>query len=463
MSTVLVKSFTHLKDRPNADRALHMLQRVASLVKPIMRKHAWTLPVLSEFFPDNPSLVGLNVNGGQKILLRLRPPHNPETFYEEEQVVLVMLHELTHNVHGPHDDKFYKYLANLETEWEALKRSGYSGEGFLSEGHRLGTNISHNVPQHQARAKALEAAEKRRKVGSLMGRGGRLGGTDIKNLTPRELAARAAERRARDSKACASGADADREAEKAAQESVSSQAIDLTGDNGIIEIDDPRPLAGPSGPSKMTGPMANGRTDTDIPQMPNKELSDDIIIIDDDDVPTDSTKRHSTTAPESLSRALQQTAPKSTVGLGVIQSKNPPPPPARASNQPSEWACPTCTLLNPRSASQCDACLTSRPIDGSEGWKCRVSICPSLRYFKCRDSLLIEADVFDVKLLFYTLSQRLDFLGKVRNGEPAELTNFATVSTFLIVNAMMADLSGCDWRRRYRVAMRGGIKQGSKT
>ena len=58
MSETFVKSYTHLKDRPHADRALPMLQRVASLVKPIMRKHGWVLSVLSEFFPESPNLVG---------------------------------------------------------------------------------------------------------------------------------------------------------------------------------------------------------------------------------------------------------------------------------------------------------------------------------------------------------------------------------------------------------------------
>lgn len=65
MAQSFVKSFTHLKDRPNADRALSMLQRIASLVKPIMRKHSWVLPVLSEFFPDSSNLLGmLPLNGG---------------------------------------------------------------------------------------------------------------------------------------------------------------------------------------------------------------------------------------------------------------------------------------------------------------------------------------------------------------------------------------------------------------
>ena len=53
-----VKSFTHLKDRPKQDQALLLLQRIASLVKPVMRKHGWILPVLAEFFPESPNLLG---------------------------------------------------------------------------------------------------------------------------------------------------------------------------------------------------------------------------------------------------------------------------------------------------------------------------------------------------------------------------------------------------------------------
>ncbi|KAF8973488.1 WLM domain-containing protein [Flammula alnicola] len=232
MPDIFVQSFTHLKDRPHADKALHILQRIASLVKPIMRKRSWVLPVLAEFFPDNPNLLGLNVNMGQKILVRLRPPFSPDTFLPEEDVVQTMLHELTHNVHGPHDDKFYKYLSGLQEEFDALQRSGYAGEGFFSEGKRLGTSVSHNVPPHMARLKALEAAEKRVQTSRVLGRGGRVGGLARNaGLTPRELAARAAEQRIRDEKSCASGADAQREADKAAKESVENKVIDLTLDD----------------------------------------------------------------------------------------------------------------------------------------------------------------------------------------------------------------------------------------
>ena len=58
MTDVYVKSFTHLKDKHRADNALRLLQKTASLVKPIMRKRGWVLPLLAEFFPDTPNLLG---------------------------------------------------------------------------------------------------------------------------------------------------------------------------------------------------------------------------------------------------------------------------------------------------------------------------------------------------------------------------------------------------------------------
>ena len=61
MPDVFVQTFSHLTDKHNADRALEILKRVASLVKPIMRKRNWVLPVLAEFFPDNANLLGIPI------------------------------------------------------------------------------------------------------------------------------------------------------------------------------------------------------------------------------------------------------------------------------------------------------------------------------------------------------------------------------------------------------------------
>jgi hypothetical protein len=40
-------------------------------------------------------MAGNNTNAGQRINLRLRPPGSPDDFYEYDQLVLVMLHEVS--------------------------------------------------------------------------------------------------------------------------------------------------------------------------------------------------------------------------------------------------------------------------------------------------------------------------------------------------------------------------------
>lgn len=315
MPDVFVRSFTHLKDMPKAERALPMLQRVASLVKPIMRKHGWVLPVLSEFFPESTNLLGLNVNGGEKILLRLRPAWASDTFLEEDQVVRVMLHELTHNVHGPHDERFYQFLAGLEDEYDALQRSGYAGEGFFSPGHRLGTGVSHNLPAHLARAKAADAAEKRQNLQAIFRGGGRLGGrnTVLNNLSPRELAARAAERRKRDELECGSGQVALREAAKAAKGSVQTEVLDLTGDDILA-------------------------TAASMPKPANE----------------------SSRKPSSVGRSQDLGRHQNRLHSGTSTSID------------KQWSCSLCTLINDGITLQCGACLAERPSDMSSGWTCLV-------------------------------------------------------------------------------------------
>jgi len=99
------------------------------------------------------------MNGGQKIFIRLRPHYDRTSFLPlERQLVGTLLHEFTHNVHGPHNKNFYALLDKLQDEYGVLRTSGYSGEGFHSVGKRLG--VSHNLPAHLARIKAFKEAER---------------------------------------------------------------------------------------------------------------------------------------------------------------------------------------------------------------------------------------------------------------------------------------------------------------
>lgn len=94
--------------------------------------------------------------------------------------------QLTHIVHGPHDTSFYKLLAELEEEYYDLKRKGYTGEGFHSDGNRLqGTRLN----EYEGRRRGLAAAEKRMKQQLIMGRGGVLGGSKVTDKSMREIVA----------------------------------------------------------------------------------------------------------------------------------------------------------------------------------------------------------------------------------------------------------------------------------
>jgi hypothetical protein len=54
----LIDQYTHMQDMPQADEALHRLRKIASCVKPIMRKRGWRVGTLSEFYPDQKNLLG---------------------------------------------------------------------------------------------------------------------------------------------------------------------------------------------------------------------------------------------------------------------------------------------------------------------------------------------------------------------------------------------------------------------
>ena len=94
----VISEYSHEKGRAREGEALHMLRKVASIVKPIMRQRSWTVGTLSEFYPAENNLLGLNVNRGQKILLRLRHPHSDREFLPLESVVDTMLHECVYGL-----------------------------------------------------------------------------------------------------------------------------------------------------------------------------------------------------------------------------------------------------------------------------------------------------------------------------------------------------------------------------
>ncbi|KVI05808.1 WLM-like protein [Cynara cardunculus var. scolymus] len=194
--------------KPREDEAREILEKVARQVQPIMRKRKWKVKILSEFCPSNPALLGLNVNGGAEVKLRLRRQNNEWDFFPYEQILDTMLHELCHNEFGPHNSDFYNLLEEIRKECEELMAKGItgSGGGFDLPGRRLG-GFSRQPPLSSLRQKALSAAENRVQRGTLLPSGPkRLGGDSSlrASLSPIQAAAMAAERRLHDDLWCAS-------------------------------------------------------------------------------------------------------------------------------------------------------------------------------------------------------------------------------------------------------------------
>jgi hypothetical protein len=80
-----------------------------------MKKHKWSVGILQELSPADATILGLNSNKGQSISLRLRT-NDMEGFRHYPEIRKVLLHELAHNVWGPHDENFHRLNRQLNKE-----------------------------------------------------------------------------------------------------------------------------------------------------------------------------------------------------------------------------------------------------------------------------------------------------------------------------------------------------------
>lgn len=353
----LVNQFQHDSHRPRAAEALAALQKIASLVKPIMRQRNWHVDTLCEFYPDERNLLGLNVNRGQKICLRLRYPGDERQFVPIEEVTDTMLHELCHIVHGPHDQHFHALWDQLRDEHEALVRKGYTGEGFMSDGQRLG---GARLPMHEAKRRARAAAEKRKVLSA--GSGQKLGGTAVKRGTDiRRVIADAAQRRIDIMKGCASGTDQGRQIAKEVE--VKKEGITTTKAGkddededlimqayiDLIQEEDGEKYGRNYIPPSENNP-AGMRATTSLPRHNNPLLAEQASM-------QNVIKQSSGIKPPS--------SPADTKPPTVKSEMKPQTPIVDLIAQPEEpsdtWTCDICTLVNPLQFLICDACSTERP------------------------------------------------------------------------------------------------------
>jgi len=112
---------------PEPATALATLKKLAAdpAIRHVMNMHKFSVGLLTELAPhEAPNLLGLNVNAGQAIKLRLRT-NQYDGFRSYNELRRVLCHELTHNVWGDHDDNFKELNSRLNREVTEFEQSSH--------------------------------------------------------------------------------------------------------------------------------------------------------------------------------------------------------------------------------------------------------------------------------------------------------------------------------------------------
>ena len=257
------------------------------------------------------------------------------------QVLLLKLiiGRLCHNVIGPHNQQFHALWNQLRDEHEELARKGYTGEGFLSQGKRLG---GQRMPVDEARRQARAAAEQRRTLTKNSGQ--KLGGTrHLRGTDIRKLRADAAQRRLEVTQGCASGTnDSDKLAEEASRNGFRTQAEEDDANERaimeafieLIQAEEREKYDSSYVPPSQEHP-AGPRTESSPPPGPSN-------------------------APPAKPKALPS-HPKAMKAAKPSDAPKPVDLTADNSSYDRPWICPTCTLENQSTFLCCDACAGERP------------------------------------------------------------------------------------------------------
>ncbi|KHN95522.1 ubiquitin/metalloprotease fusion protein [Metarhizium album ARSEF 1941] len=118
-----------LQGLPHPETSQRLLLRLTEDpgIKAAMRKHKFTVSLLTEMEPlshtqttheGTSRTLGLNRNQGEVIELRLRTDAH-DGYRDYKTIRKTLCHELAHNVHGPHDRKFWDLCHQIEREVHA--------------------------------------------------------------------------------------------------------------------------------------------------------------------------------------------------------------------------------------------------------------------------------------------------------------------------------------------------------
>ena len=337
-----------------------------------MRVRGWRVGTLAEFLPDEANLLGLNIDRGRAINLRLRYPGDDTQFLPFENVLDTMLHELCHIVHGPHDQAFHALWDKLRDEQETLLRKGYTGEGFLGKGSRLG---GRGVPRHELQRQARSAAERRSQAAVLArGSGTKLGGQGIvRGQNPREIIAAAAERRTRVTRGCGSemtglqrkieheqATSKDKFATTRAEKADEDEAALMQAYIDIIQEEDAKSFGVGYVPPSQENPIGGFSKGNSVQPPPDlRKLREEQLQIERQ--VKEQSRTNSPMIEYEPGAKSKPKPPVSSSSTPASQRKAPTPAPARLPHEEQTWTCEICTLVNPINHLLCGACETERP------------------------------------------------------------------------------------------------------
>ena len=77
---ILIYKIQHLTQFKNSDDGARTLERIANIMKPLLREHNWKVGMLAEFLPIEAGLLGLNTGMGHTIHVRMRHHSDPNQF-----------------------------------------------------------------------------------------------------------------------------------------------------------------------------------------------------------------------------------------------------------------------------------------------------------------------------------------------------------------------------------------------
>jgi hypothetical protein len=171
MSQYRIVKTAELTNRPNPSFAKDLLERLVAATAKVVENRKWKVPILKEFYPSNKSLLGLNVNRGQSIMIRLRSGNDEFEFLPWHSVLGTLVHELTHIVVGEHSAEFYKTMeiiydeveasSSTYTTWGSSSSSASAKSYLVGSSSKVGGGVlakQTGIPADSVRRLAAEAA-----------------------------------------------------------------------------------------------------------------------------------------------------------------------------------------------------------------------------------------------------------------------------------------------------------------